>query len=98
MSTKEDIDITCSPIVFERYSENKSKDIIKTKSNSVLYPNPNNGYFDLKLATIYTQLNLSIVDINGRTIFSKSFNEIDSDIICVDVSNGIYFINLSNNS
>ena len=55
----------------------------------------------MKLATIYTQLNVSIVDINGRTIFSKSFNEVDSDIISVDVSNvsnGIYFVNLSNNS
>ncbi len=101
LSIKEDIDITCSPVVFERNSENKSKEVIRTKSSTVLYPNPNNGYFDLKLATIYTQLKVSIVDINGRTIFSKSFNEIDSDIISVDVSNisnGIYFVNLSNNS
>lgn len=62
-----------------------------------LYPNPNKGSFNLQFTPVSNQINVTIHDIRGRSIFNKDyqntglFNEM---IQMNDVQSGIYLVSV----
>lgn len=62
-------------------------------STTLLFPNPNNGTFQLK--TVETIKEIEIVNVLGETIYSLS-NIIASEVIHLNLSTGIYFVRIRN--
>jgi hypothetical protein len=62
-----------------------------------VYPNPNNGNFELKLPENVNNGIVTVRDINGRLILTQDINANNTAIQLEDVSNGIYFVELSAN-
>jgi len=82
--------------------------LLPTSINSIdgvninVYPNPNNGEFTLN-ANFNTAIDFTIdmVNINGKTIYTKEFNGIKTLNEHIDVdgyAKGIYYIRISNNN
>jgi hypothetical protein len=63
-----------------------------------LYPNPNNGTFILAydLKTL-SEAKVSIYDISGKLVYIKTIDNLESriNINTINLNNGIYFIQLS---
>jgi len=64
-----------------------------TNSETLLFPNPNNGTFQLK--TDSTIKEIEIVNVFGENIYSFS-NVNSSDLIHLNLSTGVYFIRIKN--
>lgn len=66
-----------------------------TNLEFILYPNPTNGLFELKLVGLEKDFTLEIVDVLGRSIVFPSNHRSNEKNISFDISNaesGIYFI------
>jgi N-acetylmuramoyl-L-alanine amidase/Secretion system C-terminal sorting domain len=73
--------------------------------NSVkIYPNPNNGFFQIELKGDFLKtFETTITDVAGRIIFQKKYNSNDinqsiSIQLSPDISNGLYLLNLKSES
>jgi len=83
------------------YSEKNMNAIDKIDmANNVVYPNPNNGIFNLKINSDFQDIEVSVLDFSGRVIYSKTVN--NSRVGDIEVSfdlsaagTGIYFIRIS---
>ncbi len=68
--------------------------------NFSIYPNPNNGSFNVQLqADVNNKIEIEVVDISGRQIFSKSFENkslFNENINLDKVASGIYLVNIKN--
>ncbi len=65
----------------------------------VLYPNPSNGQFGIKINESATaQYEVLISDISGKVVHAQSINAIDSKVVNFDLDllPGMYFVNLTN--
>ena len=65
-----------------------------------IYPNPNNGEFTLN-ANFNTAIDftLDIINLNGKTIYSKEFNGVDTINESIDIdeySKGVYYVRIVN--
>jgi hypothetical protein len=63
-----------------------------------IYPNPSNGIFIVDLGTIFQNAKVSIIDIFGRELYSKT--SILSQIInfTIDEPEGLYFISIQSDN
>lgn len=95
------MDISCLPVVSSSSRSSNGKDE-NSKSNIILYPNPNNGTF--KLINIETKnfgnqpIQLQIFDMNGRSLFKKDLKENDISSCEINLNNltkGVYFVKLT---
>jgi len=59
------------------------------------YPNPTSGNLNIELNTEFKSINVSIIDVTGKVVHQQSFNNINLINIHLDISNGLYFIQLS---
>ncbi len=93
----DDVDITCDGIVdINAHNENTAISV---------YPNPNNGKFNIMITNISGSINMSVLDIQGQLIYSEEFDnyQINSsgtynkEIDLSGNSKGIYFVKFSNN-
>lgn len=70
-----------------------------TFSDFALYPNPNEGNFNLKFSTTSnSKITISINDISGRDVLSKSyFNKglFNEKIQLTNIQSGIYLVNIN---
>lgn len=94
---------TCTPVVFpvsSRFAENSNNTASINKV--VLYPNPNNGTFNL--FNISAQdfgneaIQIQVLDINGRSLYTKALKEVDFDnceINLSDFASGIYIVKIA---
>lgn len=62
-----------------------------------VYPNPNNGKFQLQTVDGIDKLDIKLTDMQGRTVLQKYFNSINpggwvKDIDMSKISNGIYLL------
>ena len=68
--------------------------------NFALYPNPNNGSFNIQLqGDLNNKIEIEVNDISGRQIFNKSFESksIFNENINLDkIASGIYLVNIKN--
>lgn len=100
------ISITCTPVVLPKVATGSN---IEDSNNSsiVLYPNPNNGTFELSIKDIpefkNSEVNINVFDINGRLVYQNDIN-INSNtsstipLSLTNIASGIYFVKVSNNS
>ena len=64
--------------------------------NFMLYPNPNNGKFNIE--TNYTNAKIEIFDISGRKITSKILSQKLTPIILENIAEGLYILQITINS
>ena len=67
--------------------------------NFALYPNPNNGEFNIKLVSNSTDgINVQVSDIGGRKVYDKTFantNIFEQNITIDNLNTGIYLVTVS---
>ena len=68
-------------------------------NNINLFPNPNNGQFSFSVTlTEPTNLNFTLVNMLGQSVFAKTENNISHAVLSYDLSSlskGVYFINIT---
>lgn len=69
-----------------------------TNTNAVtVSPNPSNGLYSIQIKDIVSRVNIKVVDMNGKEVFSK--NNVNADQIkSIDLSNlqsGVYILNVN---
>jgi subtilisin-like proprotein convertase family protein len=68
--------------------------------NFALYPNPNNGSFNIQLlADVSNKIEVEVYDLSGRQIFNKSFENksiFNENIVLDKIASGIYLVNIKN--
>lgn len=63
----------------------------------VVSPNPSNGLYSIQIKDISSRVNVKVVDINGKEVFSKNDVNVDQ-IKSIDLSNlqsGVYILNVN---
>ena len=71
-----------------------------TADNFKVYPNPSSGVFNLK-TNISQPYNISILDITGKTIFTKNNIKPIGDVYSINLNNyasGVYILNIESNN
>ncbi len=59
-------------------------------------PNPSNGTFIIKVAKTNAPILINVVDVNGKTVFNRQFENSSSNTIDLsDKAKGVYFITLN---
>lgn len=57
----------------------------------MVYPNPSNGNFAIDFGQVYAKTTITITDINGKLIYSKSFTQADMINVSIkEVPAGVY--------
>ncbi len=67
----------------------------------VIYPNPNNGAFNIQLTTNTNNVSLSVHDLRGRLILSKNLQVsglVNEQISLADAQTGIYLVTIQDGS
>lgn len=67
------------------------------KNDFGIYPNPNNGSFEIQLAEIEDNFSLQVYDNTGRVVFTKEYNQTNSltqMLNLENISSGIYLVSL----
>ncbi|HEX8517825.1 MAG TPA: T9SS type A sorting domain-containing protein [Bacteroidia bacterium] len=66
-------------------------------SSAELYPSPNNGEFTIRFAegTFLKQMNLEIVDIMGRTVYSRILEGESTYQVSLQLNPGLYFAKIN---
>ncbi|WP_338359917.1 T9SS type A sorting domain-containing protein, partial [Yeosuana marina] len=67
----------------------------KFGSELLVYPNPIKDSFSIDLGHVYENTNVSIADINGRQIISKSFYQTQTINFPFNASAGIYLVEVN---
>jgi len=60
----------------------------------MVFPNPTDGNFSIDLGSLYKSVDISISNINGKLIYSKSFNQKQALNMSIKEPNGIYLITI----
>ncbi|MGV3695541.1 T9SS type A sorting domain-containing protein [Flavobacterium sp.] len=107
------IEDVCPSIPFANINDDFTKLVaaaskeIKTEStdNSItLYPNPNNGIFELAIKDSAKfqdgKVSIDVFDLNGRTVYKNQYNIISDaatniSLNVAGISNGVYFVKVS---
>tara|TARA_B110000090_G_scaffold199178_1_gene238811 strand:+ start:99 stop:2777 length:2679 start_codon:yes stop_codon:yes gene_type:complete len=63
-------------------------------NNLLLYPNPTNGNFSIDLGKKYKTVTINIVDINGKSIQFKKFNESQLLNLKLEEPAGVYLLRI----
>ncbi len=70
---------------------------IAVKNDFAIYPNPNNGTFEIQLSELEEAFVVQIYDNTGRIVYTKDFNQTNSSTQTVNlenVSSGIYLVSV----
>ena len=66
-----------------------------------LYPNPNNGIFNIQFVSTTNEVNINVYDLRGRQIFNKTFssNGIFNELLNLSsVDSGVYLVTIQDGS
>jgi len=77
----------CSVGLSEKHFDNKI----------TVYPNPTTDNFSINLGAIYSDVNINISDITGKSVYSDSFHQTDLIEVNLDAGAGVYFLSLYSN-
>ena len=61
----------------------------------VIYPNPTDGHIFVDLKSAYDNISISLNDISGKKITSKTFNRATNFGLDIDQAAGIYFLTIT---
>lgn len=101
------ITIDCDPAIFARSTNDSDVQptTITKKSEIVLFPNPNNGSFEIYniISEDFNKetIKLQVFDMNGRSLFKKELNEDDLSNCKIDLQElkiGVYIVKLSSSN
>lgn len=67
------------------------------ESSVKLFPNPTNGSFSIDLGMVQESIEISVTDISGKLIQSKTFNSTQLLNLLLDEPAGIYFVDVRSN-
>ncbi|WP_299883413.1 reprolysin-like metallopeptidase [uncultured Lacinutrix sp.] len=71
-------------------------------NNLSIYPNPNNGAFNVKFNTTSSNIDVAVFDIRGRSIIKNSYSntsgEFNKAINLGNVESGMYLLNINDGS
>lgn len=67
-------------------------------SNVILYPNPNTGAFQIELPETIDRVNVTVISMDGKTVFNENFRDTQSIDLDLDLANGNYAVVLSSKS
>lgn len=67
---------------------------VNDNKNIIVYPNPTSGLVKVKVNDNENNLDISLNDITGKTIFTKHFDIFNSTEFNIEGENGIYFLNI----
>ncbi len=79
------------------YSYRKASIDDVTSTIPAIYPNPSNSFFIIKLMQNDTKHFAECFDIQGKLIFKKLLNDIESKISTDGLTDGVYTIKVTNN-
>ncbi len=65
------------------------------KTGIKVYPNPNNGIFNIDFPKETKNVEISIIDITGKLIYDKFFEEIKQHTLDFNKNKGVYFLQIS---
>ncbi|MDN3676460.1 T9SS type A sorting domain-containing protein [Flavobacterium paronense] len=63
--------------------------------NIVLYPNPTDGYLNIELKQVYTEIDIKVFDIKGREVYNQNNQNTDKTEIHLGFASGMYFVNIT---
>ena len=66
------------------------------KNKGVIYPNPNTGRFTIYFGREIDRGKIDILNVQGKNIFTKIVDGSKSEEVSVQLSKGIYFVNIKN--
>jgi len=61
-----------------------------------IYPNPNNGTFNIDLGKEYSHLSIEIISMYGQMLYKKDYTSLKNITIDLDVPAGTYVLNVYN--
>jgi hypothetical protein len=64
---------------------------------STVYPNPTKGVVNITIPSLSETATIKLFDIQGRQIFSKETNQVDTSFGIENLQDGIYLVNIGNN-
>ncbi len=85
---------TASAVISQSVSPCTGIDAKNSIVNFNIYPNPNNGTFTIDTET---ELNVTIVDVLGKTVYSSKLTNGKNQINLTNLVNGIYIVKAENN-
>lgn len=65
------------------------------KNNVKVYPNPNNGKFTVSLSEPYQNGDITLIDLQGRTVHSQKITDIDTSVAVSNLPLGVYILRVS---
>ncbi len=76
------------------YSVNELSAVVKTELDKIsVYPNPTNGAFHISFLTSIEKGDVSVTDVNGQTVFNKTFiNQKEVDLNVQHLATGTYIL------
>ena len=63
-----------------------------------IYPNPNNGSFNVKLTSTSNNISVKVYDVRGRSVFNKAYSNsgaFNENINIGNVQSGLYLLNVN---
>lgn len=66
-------------------------------SNSSVYPNPTKGTVNVVIPALAETATIKLYDIQGRLMFSKETNQVNTSFTMDNLSEGIYLVNIESN-
>jgi len=78
-----------------------STDDFALENNFAIYPNPNNGEFNVKFNATSNNVSLEVFDIRGRSVYAQGFNNsgiFNETINLGNVQSGMYLLNVNDGS
>lgn len=74
------------------------KEINNNKIDVSIYPNPSNSLLNIKINSSINDYKIEIVSITGQSVFTKNYSILSPIIDISSFSNGVYFLNISQNN
>ncbi len=68
---------------------------IQLLNNIKIYPNPANDLLKIELPDYLENLQIKLVDLSGRTIYSQIINTPISSMDTKEIANGVYLLKVS---
>ncbi|OYQ33024.1 hypothetical protein CHU92_13975 [Flavobacterium cyanobacteriorum] len=93
------LDIGCSNTsrIAAREKEKVSKNV-NAIAETKLFPNPNNGIFNITLANKHNSVNIQVFDISGKLIYENKATGASFSISLPGIAPGIYLVKLSSDT
>lgn len=90
------IDVTCATSTFRKAMTDNSENKIIHNETTKLYPNPNNGTFDIILGKqISGNIDVEVYDISGKVIYRDIKQGAAFNISVPNIMSGMYIVRLS---